>query len=290
MPSHGARLVKRIFALSAVLTVGAALFAMLFFGLPYDMGSIFGTGGELYQARTIVTGQRDETRIPGFERCLEDVLKKISGDPSITSDEVAASAAGRARDYVKEFHEHDRMEGIPIHDEQGTRDRPFDLTVAFYPRKIDALLESLGRKPWVSRRPTIMVLLLVNNGNNVYILTNDADMGFDQRESFMSAAWQTGMPIILPTAEVLDRSGLSAEGLHAASSADLEKLASANEGDLALVGSIVWNSGMLGWKADWLLYAKGTPHEWQIQDVNFDDAFRSAMRGAAQILSGHGEP
>ena len=281
---------KRIFALSALLAIGVALFSVFFLGLPYDIGSILGTNGELYQARTIVTGQRDETRIPGFERCLEDVLKKVSGDPFMTNDEVVAAVAGRAHDYVKEFHERDRMEGIPIHDEQGTRDRPFDLTVEFYPRKIDTLLESLGRKPWVSRRPTIMVLLAIKNGTNAYILTSDEDMGFDQRESFMSAAWQAGMPIILPTAEVLDKSGLSAEGLPAASGADLEKFASANEGDLALVGSIVWNSGMLGWKADWHLYAKGAPHDWKIQDVNFDDAFRSAMRGAAQILSGHGEP
>ena len=290
MPSHGARLVKRIFALFALLLIGVALVATFFLGLPFDIVSIFGTNGELYQARTIVTGQRDETRFPGFERCLGDVLKKVSGDPGITDEEVAAAVAGRAKDYVKDFHERDRMEDIPIHDEQGTRDRPFDLTVAFYPRKIDALLESLGRKPWTSRRPTIMVLLAVSNGTNAYILTNDEDMGFDQRESFMSAAWQAGMPIILPTAEVLNKSGLTMEGLHVASSADLEKFASANKSDLALVGSIVWNSGMLGWKADWHLYAEGAPHEWKIQDVNFDDAFRSAMRGTAQILSGHGEP
>ena len=281
---------KRIFALSALLVIGVALIAVFFPGLPSGIGSIFGADGELYQARTIVTGQRDETRIPGFERCLEDVLKKVSGDPGITGDDVAAAAAGQAKDYVKEFHERDRMEGIPIHDEQGTRDRPFDLTVEFYPQKIDALLETLGRKPWVSRRPTIMVLLAVNNGTNAYILTSDGDRGFDQRESFMSAAWQAGMPIILPTAEVLNKSGLSVEGLQAASSADLEKFASANKSDLALIGSIVWNSGMLGWKADWHLNSKGTQHDWKIRDVNFDDAFRSAMRGSAQILSGHGEP
>ena len=47
---------------------------------------------------------------------------------------------------------------------------------------------------------------------------------------------------------------------------------------------------MPGWKAVWDFDAKGQIHHWQIQNVNFDDAFRSAMRGAAQILSGHGEP
>ena len=70
----------------------------------------------MYLARTIVTGQRDETRLPGFGRCLVDVLKKVSGDPDITSEEVA-TAAGPALDYVKGFSDCDRMEGIPIHDD-----------------------------------------------------------------------------------------------------------------------------------------------------------------------------
>ena len=108
------------------------------------------------------------------------------------------------------------------------------MTVTFYPRKIDALLKTLGRMPWLSRRPAIVVLLRVSNGSNAYILTNDEDMGFDQRESFMSAAWQAGMPAIFPTSEGLKRSGLTVEGLPTASFLELEKFANANEGDLAL--------------------------------------------------------
>ncbi len=34
----------------------------------------------------------------------------------------------------------------------------------------------------------------------------------------------------------------------------------------------------------------GGAHRWTVNNVNFDEAFRSAMRGLAQILSGHGEP
>jgi hypothetical protein len=58
-------------------------------------------------------------------------------------------------------------------------------------------------------------------------------------------------------------------------------------GGTVLVGSIAWNKGMLG---DWRLYSADGLHHWQIQNVNFDAAFRSAMRGAAQVLSGNGEP
>jgi uncharacterized protein len=61
-------------------------------------------------------------------------------------------------------------------------------------------------------------------------------------------------------------------------------------GGTVLVGSIAWNKGMLGWKGDWRLYSADGLHHRQIQNVNFDAAFRSAMRGAAQVLSGNGEP
>jgi hypothetical protein len=31
-------------------------------------------------------------------------------------------------------------------------------------------------------------------------------------------------------------------------------------------------------------------YRWQIRGVGFDDAFRNGMRGAVQVLSGHGQP
>ena len=47
---------------------------------------------------------------------------------------------------------------------------------------------------------------------------------------------------------------------------------------------------MLGWTADWRLSGGKAVHDWKIAGVNFDDAFRNALRGAAQILSGNSEP
>ena len=58
----------------------------------------------------------------------------------------------------------------------------------------------------------------------------------------------------------------------------------------ALAGSIVWSDKELGWIADWRLAANGATYRWQVRGVNFDEAFRVAIRGAAQILSGNGQP
>jgi hypothetical protein len=271
-------------------TVCLALFAALLLWVVVDADNSPGFAGNIYQTRAIVTGEREETRLPVLGQCLKDVLKKVSGDPAIDRDPRVEAFAGQAQDYIKSFSYRDRMEGIPIHDEQGTRDRPYDLTVDFLPEKIDELLQVLGQKPWTARRPTIVATLAVKYEARSYLLTGDADEGFDQRESFMSAAWLTGMPLTLPSVAAFNDAGMTAEKLATADSGELSEIARASGGGIVLVGSIAWNKGMLGWKGDWQLYSSHGPHHWQIRNVNFDAAFRSAMRGAAQVLSGNGEP
>src|SRR5260370_25288171 len=83
--------------------------------------------GDLYEAQTIVTGEREETRIPGFAECLEYALVKVSGDDRLIGDPRVAALAGQAANFVREFRYHDRMSGIPHQDEQGPTAPPDDL-------------------------------------------------------------------------------------------------------------------------------------------------------------------
>ena len=281
---------KRFWLIALSTLVVAAAAAMLFMLQSPALETQSWPIENIYQAKTIVTGQRDETRIPGFRLALVDALKKVSGDPAINSEEVLAGVGGDVRDYVKTYTEHDRMADIPIHDEQGTRDRPFDLVVDFQKDKIDSLLKTLKREPWLATRPQALVLLVVHFDSNSYILTSDDDLGMDQRDAMAATAWQAGLPIALPMAESIAKAGLTPDGLFPTTTENVEKLRNRLGVDHLMVGSIVWKSGMQGWKADWNFNVEGQNHHWQIQDVNFDDAFRSAMRGATQILSGHGEP
>lgn len=272
---------------AAILVLGLASY---FAGMPLDMAAMMGPPRDLYTARSIVTGQRDETRIPGFERALMDALKKVSGDPNISEDDVHAALTGTVADFVEGYSEHDRMEGIPIHDEQGTRDRPFDLTVEFHSAMIDDLLKILGRTAWTGYRPKTLVLLAVNTDAMSYILTSDEDQGIDQRDSLISAGWQAGIPLLLPSGENLATMELNPAGLLSASQQTIKDLKRRSNADTVLLGSITWKSGLAGWLGQWSFTQAGGAHRWTVKDVNFDEAFRSAMRGEAQILSGHGEP
>ena len=95
---------------------------------------------DLYRAQTTVTGQGEANRIIGFAACLEDVLIKVSGAEKLAGDPRLAEYKSRAGDFVKAYSYHDQMSGTPTRDEQGTRDRPYDLIVDFDERKSTAFL------------------------------------------------------------------------------------------------------------------------------------------------------
>jgi uncharacterized protein len=260
--------------LTGAVLIGAGILAV---PEPGRILAYFTTPAELYQGRAFVTGQRDETRIPGFERALADVVRKLTGDFWIETSEVMKAISAPVQDYVASYSETDRMADIPIHDEQGTRDRPFDLLVTFKPVKVDDLVKRLGRKPWKAARRETLVMLTVTTDAGSYVLTDDADQGIDQRESLKSAAWTAGIPIVLLTQEHLE----AAPG----TKRDFSKFNSAGQ---TLVGNLTWARGMKGWQGNWKLRTPRGSSQWRIEGVNFDDAFRNAMSGTASILSGHG--
>src|SRR6202165_6151930 len=99
---------------------------------------------ELYEAQAIVTGQGEPERLRALPDCLEDVLVKVSGDPRLIGDRRLLPLKANAENFVASFRYHDRMAGLPVHDEQGTRDRPYDMIVSFDEAKTDAALRSLG--------------------------------------------------------------------------------------------------------------------------------------------------
>lgn len=244
----------------------------------------------LYEARTRVTGQTEANRAPAFARCFADVLVKVSGDARLLDAPGVAKLARRAGALVTDFRYRDLMAGLPVHDEQGTRDRPYELTVTFDAAGIDAALRTLGRKPWTASRPRVAVFLGVRHGAASYALTGDGERGATMREALAEAATRVGLPIVLPSKAALAKAGRSPDTWPAADRTSLDAAARTAGGDLALVGRLVWSEEALGWIADWRLDSAAQTYRWRLRGVSFDEGFRNAMRGAVQVLSGHGQP
>jgi hypothetical protein len=248
-------------------------------------GPFAASANELYGARAFVTGQVEPGRSQAFARCLGDVLVKVSGDPRLLRDPRLGETVRNAGSLVTDFSYRDLMAGIPVHDEQGTRDRPYELTVRFDPAKVDAALRALGREPWLSARPRVVVFLGVGHVATTFTLAGDEARGPGMREALLDAAERVGVPIVIPSRAVLDRAGFTVLTLQKAGPDGLAPAAAAAGGDVALLGRLVWNDKALGWVADWQMAAKAAPERWQVRGVNFDEAFRSGMQGALQILA-----
>jgi hypothetical protein len=226
----------------------------------------------------------------GFASSLEDVLIKVSGALKLAGDVRLEPYKARAKDYVKTYDYHDQMSGTPKRDEQGTRDRPYDLIVDFDPTKIDGLLATLGLKSWSAQRPGLGVFVEMEQGARQFMVTSDGKQSDLQRESLSAAAAKRGMAIVLPDAAALERAKVSAAELMVTPSEKLTAITGGRGGEAALVGHLTWSDDDLGWITAWRIEFQGRPHQWQIRGVTFDEAFRRGLGGAAQILSGNGDP
>jgi uncharacterized protein len=245
---------------------------------------------DLYSSQTIVNGKYEKNRQAGFKRCLDAVLVRVSGDQRLPAKPEMVALRDKAGSFVASFGYRDRMEGIPNHDDQGTYDRPHNLYCHYKPATIDPVLALLGSRPWLTERPRLAVFLATERGTRHFALDANDERGVLMRESFGNAAAPLAMQVAFPTAALLSQAGLADQALRNTEMTKLDTIAKKAGADQALSGSLVWSDKELGWIADWRLAIAGKTYMWHVRGVSFDEAFRVAMRGAAQILSGNGQP
>jgi uncharacterized protein len=249
-----------------------------------------GSLDDIHTTRAVVTGKDERNRPLGFRLSFEDVLVKVSGDASIVSDPGFEALAALAGQYVSTFSYRDRFEGKPVHDEQGTYDRPHFLICQFDPQKIDDVLKTLGRKPWSAHRPRLVMLLVVHGHTSDAILSRDGAFDPDMREALANAAQRYGLSVNLPSVATLQDNQINIDTTATSSGERLARVAELSGGELPLVGVLQWSDAALGWVVNWRLELNGRRHRWSVSGVNYDEAFRNAVRGAARVLSGSGEP
>jgi uncharacterized protein len=243
-------------------------------------------GDPLYRADAIVTGTDMRQRPWGFAKTLREVLVKVSGDPRLVDDPRIAPLAARAQRFVACYDYADLMADVPVHDDQGTYDRPYRLTVEFDPAKIDAVLARFGDRPWRGVRPVILPVLLVRGPQPPpYVLSAETPRGADQRGSFANAARQFGMAFRMPASSQLKSWGISA-GHFPASPVQ----ASGSDGEIVVIGVLQWRESLPGWVGTWHARWRGADYSWRISGVNYDAAFRNIVRGAMLVAAGHGAP
>jgi hypothetical protein len=238
---------------------------------------------ESYQATVIVTGTDMRSRPLGFAQALRAVLVNVSGEPRLHDDPRVSALTAHADALVASFSYVDRMAGRPIHDEQGTRDRPYNLTVKFVPARIDNALADLGERPWPGARPVVVPVLAVRIGTASYLLSAENPAGAEQRAAFADVARGFDMTVRFPTEADFAAWGVSPgrfPSLHSTTATD----------DALVTGTLEFEESLPGWVGTWRWRWRGVDYAWGIKGVSFDEAFRDIVRGVLRVASGHGTP
>jgi hypothetical protein len=222
---------------------------------------------DVYQSSVIVTGMDLRSRPAGLSAALAQVLAAASGNPAWLSDpRVAAIDPApllRAIAYL------DRESDLPKHDEQGTRDRPYDLVATFDPAAIESRLRSWNDAPWTAARPTLRIEVTVTpQKGDPMSLHADTDADERHRAALLTAAGRFGITIWLP--------------------ASLAPITEPPNSPV-LRGTVTWNDAAFGWVSQWRLIDHGQEvgRGWGQQGVSFDAAYRDGIAGAVMVLSGH---
>ena len=134
------------------------------------------------------------------------------------------------------------------------------------------------------------MVLGVRNAKGTFVLSGDGDQGFYMRDSFIASSDRIAVPIALPSLAAIAAPTCKHKQIGTTDPAALEALARQNGADQALTGTLEWSDAARGWIAEWRLAFAGQDYAWRVRGVSFDDAFRNALRGAAQVLSGNGQP
>lgn len=241
---------------------------------------------DLYRGEAIVTGQDNiGERVRGIRTALIQVLVKLSGDDRLIDHPTLAPILANTQSYVKNYEYEDRKKGIPISDEQGTRDRSYYLRVDFDPVGVHGILARLGLDPWHADRPRLLVVLAITDDSGPFIVGTEERRGIGQRDTLFDDAHRRGLPLVLPKMDTVETLAISHTEVASASGQALGALAMSYSAGAVLSGAMAMTSDGY-WSTDWTLMADDMPERWHVSDTTFDRAISQALGQSARVLAG----
>ena len=236
---------------------------------------------DLYTAVAFVTGTEEPERSRGFRDGFKQAIVKLTGNAGLANSSRLAPYLHEAADLVASFEYEDRMKGIPVHDEQGTRERPHFLRIVFARSKLDNALVELSLTKWPVPRTRLAVLLAVDVPKGSFVLTRTGQNGYGQREVLKSVSDKRAIPISLPA----DDGGIAASDIELNWTKQIEFAASSAGAECPLSGTLKLDAQGIYWNMRWTLRCRGKSTSWSLDGVTYDVALASGLEESARILS-----
>lgn len=231
--------------------------------------SVAAVADERLHEATVTVQDRDRpARQAGFERALDKVLVKISGDRQVLKDPRVEDLREQAGRYVQRFRYVDGGDGGP------------GLEVRFDGAALERLLTERGLPVWGASRPGLLVwLAAVQHGQRVIA---GGDEGRGLVATLERVAEERGLRLVFPVMDLEDRSAVNfadlAGGFHEPVLRASERYSTHH-----VVAAYVQPRGS-GWTGRWRLFGQEFREEHEARGDTLEEALDEGLQGLADLL------
>lgn len=226
------------------------LFSMLFFAHANAMVTM----NALYEAELSVPAQSHDVRERAVKEAFKEVMTKLTGNPAILEQDVIKENLRRANYFVKEYH----------YSTTSPDAYNYSLHVSFQKDEIDQLVKQANIPFWDSKRPVILVWLIVNRHTGTEILSSEMQSPFIR--AMLKQSKKLGLPIVLPMMDVPDLTTISSEDIEEMNQEKLFQAAKRYGADGILIGNI--ERTRFNYQSRWQLVLGGKDWGWKIDKNN----------------------
>jgi len=259
----------------------ASLLMLLPASIP-DAGAVVVQG--LYNVEYPVPDQSRTVRAAVFNKGLEEVLIRVSGDRAILKNVVPGSASG----YVQQFsyvEEQDNDSAAGKSQSRATKSGTewYTLKIQYNAAKIIRLLRENELPVWGEHRSEAIVWLAVRDGNNRYVI-KESDTSLLKKSVELSMN-RRGLPLIWPIYDSRDRKKLGFADVWAAFSDQVNATSRRYTKGPAIVGRLSWTGSE--WKGDWSVFVDNASYGWSLNGSDYNSLISQGVDLSADKIGKH---
>ncbi len=226
----------------------------------------------LYEVEVPVADQSAEARLDAASRALAELLIRLTGLASVPRNDQVSRALEAPDLYYNQF----RFEHQPANEGGETGDGQLMVRLQFMAEPVLDLIRDAGLPIWRSNRPTVLVWIVVDDGNERRILAADSEnpvvKGITER------ARERGVPLQLPLMDLTDQLAVEPAAVWGRLGQILEPASRRYGADVLLVGRLQ-SAGDEHWSASWELWVDG-----DVRDLDQEARDPAALGRAAGDL------
>ncbi|MBT8130067.1 MAG: DUF2066 domain-containing protein [Gammaproteobacteria bacterium] len=238
----------------------------------------------LYDVEYPVPDQSRTVRTAVFNKGLEEVLIRVSGDRSVLKNLVPGSASAYVQQfsYVDEEDDESAATGARSASKKSGTEW-YTLKIQYNAGKIISLLRENGMPVWGEHRSVAIVWLAVRDGSNRYVLKkSDTSL---LKDSVDLAASRRGVPVVWPVYDSKDRQKLAFADVWAAFSDQVKAASRRYTKGPSMVGRLSWTGSE--WKGDWSVFIDNAAYGWSLSGSDYNTLISQGVDLSADMIGKH---